>query len=248
MGQEGIIFYDIPSTLEPQAWSHNTWRVRTSSYALNIKGIPYQTVWIEYPDIEALCKKIGAAPTNKEAPLYTLPVIQDTSTGAVISDGPLIVEYLDKQYPDTLTLFPPGTIALQAGFTAAHGSAISPVRQFVIPKVNSRLNPRSEEYFRRTRERAFGKKMEDITPVGEARVVEWAKYRDGLGKVDSWFKKSTGRFLMGESITFADVSVVSSLTWLKVIFGEDSPEWKDIASWHDGRWAGLVYAFEKYQH
>ncbi|KAJ8699426.1 hypothetical protein PTI98_002541 [Pleurotus ostreatus] len=69
----GIIFYDIPSSLEPQAWSHNTWRVR---YALNIKGIPYQTVWVEYPDIEAVCKKIGASPTGEEAPHYTLPVIK----------------------------------------------------------------------------------------------------------------------------------------------------------------------------
>lgn len=218
------------------------------SYALNIKRIPYQTVWVEYPDIEAVCKKIGAPPTSEEAPHYTLPVIQDTSTGAVVSDGPLIVGYLDEQYPDTPALFPPGTIALQAGFTAAHAHAISPVRQFVIPRVNSRLNPRSEEYFRRTREQDWGNKMEDITPVGEARVAEWGKYRDGLGKVDSWFKKSTGPFLTGESITFADVSVVSCLIWLKVIFGEDSPEWKDIASWHDGRWDGLVNAFAKYQH
>lgn len=205
-------------------------------------------MWIEYPDIEALYKKIGAAPTSNEAPYYTLPVIQDKSTGAVISDGPLIVEYLDKQYPDTPALFPPGTMALQAGFIAAHANAISPVRQFVIPRVNSRLNPRSKEYFRRTREQRFGKDMEDITPVGEARVVEWGKYRDGLGKVDSWFKKSAGPFLTGESITFADVSVVSCLIWLKVIFGEDSPEWKDIASWHNGRWDSLVTAFAKYQH
>ncbi|KAF4604181.1 hypothetical protein EYR40_001364 [Pleurotus pulmonarius] len=245
MAQANIVFYDIPSTLDPQAWSPNTLRVR---YALNIKGIPYETVWVEYPDIEDVCKKIGAAPTSKEGARYTLPVIQDKTTGVVISDGPLIVEYLDKQYPNTTKLFPTGTMALQAGFTSAHGSAITPIGQFSLPKTNAILNPRSEEYFRRTREQAAGKKIEEITPVGEAREVEWGKYREGLGKVDSWFKKSTGPFLMGESITFADITVVSWLVFPKVIFGEDSQEWQDIASWHDGRWAGLVDAFAKYQY
>ncbi|KAJ7192476.1 hypothetical protein B0H12DRAFT_1082684 [Mycena haematopus] len=33
-------------------------------YALNFKRIPYRTVWVEYPEIEARCKEIGAAPTR----------------------------------------------------------------------------------------------------------------------------------------------------------------------------------------
>lgn len=245
MVQANIVFYDIPSSLDPQAWSPNTWRVR---YALNIKGIPYETVWVEYPDIEDVCKEIGAAPTSPIAPHYTLPVIQDKSTGVVISDGSLIVEYLDKQYPGTTKLFPPRTIALQAGFTSVHGSAISPISHFSLPRTNAILNPRSEEYFRRTREQAAGKKIEEITPVGDARAVGWGKYREGLGKVDSWYQKSAGPFVMGESITFADITVVSWLVFLKIIFGEDSQEWKDIASWHNGRWAGLVNTFARYQY
>ncbi|KAF7441098.1 hypothetical protein PC9H_001447 [Pleurotus ostreatus] len=245
MAQAHIIFYDIISSLDPPAWSPNTWRVR---YALNIKGIPYETVWVEYPDIEDVCKEIGAAPTSTIAPHYTLPVIQDKSTGVVISDGPLIVEYLDKQYPDTTQLFPPGTIALQAGFTSAHGSAISPINHLSLRRTNAILNPRSQEYIRRTREQAAGKKIEEITPVGEARAVGWEKYRGGLGKVDSWYQKSEGPFVMGESITFADITVVSWLVFLKIIFGEDSQEWKDIAGWHNGRWERLVNTFAKYQY
>ncbi|KDQ33913.1 hypothetical protein PLEOSDRAFT_1061513 [Pleurotus ostreatus PC15] len=245
MAQPSIIFYDIPSSLDPQPWSPNTWRTR---YALNYKGLAYQTVWVEYPDIEEVCKKIGAAPTRTVAPLYTLPVIHDTSTGVILSDGPAIAEYLDKQYPDTPKLFPSGTVALQYGFIAAHADAITSLFVFALPKANSILNPRSEEYFRRTREQMFGKKMEELTPVGDARVAEWGKYRDGLGKIDGWIKKSGGPFVMGDTISFADVTIASFLVWLKIMFGEDSQEWKDIASWHDGRWDALIKAFAKYQH
>ncbi|KZP02399.1 hypothetical protein FIBSPDRAFT_808778, partial [Athelia psychrophila] len=65
-----ITLYDIPSRNSSKAWSPNLWKARL---ALNIKGLPYRTVWVEYPDIEQLCKKIGAAKTNSAAAPYTLP-------------------------------------------------------------------------------------------------------------------------------------------------------------------------------
>ncbi|KAJ7483558.1 hypothetical protein FB451DRAFT_1234964 [Mycena latifolia] len=75
-----IVFYDIPSTLPNKCWSPNTWKTR---YALNFKGIPYKTSWVEYPDIEPLSREVGAAPTRNKPdgrPHYTLPMIHDPST------------------------------------------------------------------------------------------------------------------------------------------------------------------------
>lgn len=60
-----VVFYDIPGNAHPQkAWSPNTQNTRYASrreqeglltdtlrYILNYKGIPYKTVWVEYPDI-----------------------------------------------------------------------------------------------------------------------------------------------------------------------------------------------------
>lgn len=87
---------------------------------MNIKGIPYKTVWLEYLEIEDTFKKAGIAPTGTRAgkPLYTCPGLVDPNTGAAIADSFTIAEYIEKTYPDPSkpTLFPPGTRTLQVYF------------------------------------------------------------------------------------------------------------------------------------
>jgi glutathione S-transferase len=87
-------------------------------FALNIKGVSYTTVFVEWPDIEAELKTAGVPPNGTRdtgAPLYTLPAIVDPNTGAKIADSQKIAEYLDKQYPaaGVPVFFPPGSRTLQ---------------------------------------------------------------------------------------------------------------------------------------
>ncbi|KAF9479948.1 hypothetical protein BDN70DRAFT_878247 [Pholiota conissans] len=242
-----IIFYDIPSSVKENAWSPNTWKVR---YALNFKGIPYKTEWIEYPDIEAFCKKLGIAHTSLKAdgrPHYTLPAIHDPRTGVYLSDSLLIAEYLEKTYPDAPSLFPHNTLGLQWPFNDLYGNNLAALWSFSLPASCFKLNPPSAAYFRETREATFGKTMEDLIPKGEEGVKEWAKYKEGLGKVDAWYAKTSGPFLMGDTVSWADFVVAAYIVWLRIIWGEDSKEWKDITSWHDGRWKGLIENLKKYE-
>jgi len=217
-----------------------------------LKGIPFKTEWVEFPDIEPLCRKLGIPPTCKRADgsdRFTLPAIHDPSTGVYISDSVLIAEYLEKTYPDTPQIFPHNTFALQAAFTAAFVNNLSALWNFIVPATYAILTPRSQEYYRRTREKSFGKSLEDIAPKGEAAVAEWAKFRDGLGKVDAWYAKNGGQgpFLLGETPSSGDIDVASCLNWLRVIWGDDSQEWKDISSWNNGRWAAIIEAMKKYE-
>jgi len=219
-------------------------------FTLNFKGIPYKTEWVEYPDIEPLCKKLGIPPTSKKADgrdHYTLPAIHNPSTGAYVSDSILIAEYLEKTYPGTPQVFPHNTLALQTTFGQAFGDNIGALRNFLVPAIYFKLNPQSQEYFRRTREESCGKAMEDITPKGEAAVEEWAQFRDGLGKVDAWYAKNGGQgpFLLGKAPSWGDIVVGSCLVWLRITLGEDSSKWKDISSWNNGRWAGIVDAMKE---
>ena len=52
---------------------------------------------------------------------------------------------------------------------------------------------------------------------------------------------------MGNTICFADFVLAVFLMWFKIIWGEDSVEWKDLESWDEGRWAALHRSMEKYE-
>jgi glutathione S-transferase len=138
---------------------------------------------------------------------------------------------------------------LQATFTESLRENLSFWYKFVVPKICFALKPRSEEYYRRTREKVFGRAIEDIAPKGEAADAEWEKFKDGLAKVDAWYAKNGGKgpFLMGEMASWGDIVVASYLITLRILWEEDSQQWKDISSWNDGRWARITEALKKYE-
>ncbi|KAF9263002.1 hypothetical protein L218DRAFT_987989 [Marasmius fiardii PR-910] len=249
MPQDNILeFYDIPSTLPGVAWSPNTWKTR---YCLNYKRIPYKTIWVEYPDIASTYKRLGAqaAFTKRDGtPYYTMPLIRDPSTGTTISDSARIAEYLDKTYPDTPSLFPPGTRGLQAAFRYEYEqNHLDNMDLFVLPKTASILNPRSYEFFKETRSKWLGGiSMEDVYPKGEKKLELWNKWKDEWGAVDSWMKP-TETFVMGDVITFVDFVIAGWVIWCRCLWGEDSEEWKEIASWHGGRWGKLLEQLSEYE-
>ena len=226
---------------------------QSSSYrvVLNYKGIPYRTEWVEFPDIEPLSKKLGIQPTDHKSdgtPLYTLPAIHDPSTGVYVADSTAIIEYLEKTYPNTPSVFPNETIGLQKAFEATFESHLDAVWSFVIPAINFKLNPASEEYFRRTRETSFGQKLDDVIPTGNARTEEWGKFEKGMDGIHAYLAMTDekGPYVLGDTISWGDLVLFSFVYWFKLIWGEDSKEWKDIASWNGGRWEALIDGLKKY--
>ncbi|KAK7058530.1 hypothetical protein VNI00_002166 [Paramarasmius palmivorus] len=241
-----IDFYDFPCKYEGVAWNVITWRTR---FTLNYKGLPYRTIWVEYPDVEATCKKLGVAPTSIKpdgSPFYTLPMIHDPNTGSTIAESFSIAEYLDKTYPDTPRVIPQGTRALQLAFVAALWSKVGQFHQFCTPKATWSLNERSEGYFRRTREEMCGLTMEDLYPKGDKAEEGWKKAEVDLAAVDRWLKEG-GEFVMGDEPCFADFALGGVLVGCKALFGEDSKEWKQITEWHNGRWGRYSKSLEKYE-
>ncbi|KAI0079504.1 hypothetical protein K474DRAFT_1639689 [Panus rudis PR-1116 ss-1] len=245
---EPIIFYDIPGKRGP--WSPNTWIVR---YVLNYKGVAYKTEWVEYPDIEALCKKIGAKPTDKKPDgrdHYTLPVIYDPSTKAAVENSIDIIRYLDKTYPNTPPLFPKGTHALQTAFYDAFASTVMlKLFRVVIAQSAQQMNEPSEKYFRATREPIFGK-LEDVAPPGEVGEQRWKEAEEAFGKLAEWLDANskageTGIFVTGETFTYADALIASRLVWARVVL--DAEKWARITSWQGGRWEKLLQAVQKYE-
>ncbi|KAK0457976.1 uncharacterized protein EV420DRAFT_404040 [Desarmillaria tabescens] len=241
-----ITLYDIPSKAADSPGTMTTWRTR---YCLNLKNLPYKTVYVEVPDIEALAKKIGAAPTGLQldgvSPRYTVPIIQDRSTGVVISNSPDIAAYLDKTYPSVgPVLIPAGTMALQLAFTDAVAEALEHLRVplFYVNMV-SKMNERTTACMR--------EKLSGIYTLeaskGEEREKMWAMTKRNLGKMDKWLEGSEGDFVMGKEPCFAD-TVIGAFLWLiRSVVGRESEEWNDIATWNNGRWGKYLDSFKPFE-
>ncbi|KAK0203368.1 hypothetical protein DFS33DRAFT_1383626 [Desarmillaria ectypa] len=241
-----ITLYDLPSKAADSPGTMMTWRAR---YALNLKKLAYQTVYVELPDVEALAKKIGAAPTGTKAdgvsPFYTIPIIQDDSTGAVVSDSVAIAAYLDKTYPSSgPVLIPAGTMTLQLAFTDSVNNVFDHLKlPLFYSGVVVKMNDRTTAYVRKS----FAQISKLEPPEGDEREKLWAITKENLGKMNKWFEGSEGDFVMGSEPCFADTAICGFLWFTRRMVGEDNEEWKDIASWNEGRWGKYLERFRSYE-
>ncbi|PFH52512.1 hypothetical protein AMATHDRAFT_2228 [Amanita thiersii Skay4041] len=243
-----IIFYDFPSKIVGGPYNPNTWKVR---YTLNYKRIPYKTEWVEYTEIESKCKEIGIPPsgTKKDGmPSYTLPSIWDTDAKVGVSESYRIAEYLDKTFPNSPKVIIPGTEALLNIFIQTWAQNLKALWQFTIPATLEVLDHApSYEYFRRTRSQMFGKDLKEVPPKpGVEREAALQELKAGLNVLDRWLVKSGGPFIMGDNPSFADFVVGGYMRWTRAVLGPDSKEWKEIASWNEGRWGQRVQRLDQY--
>ncbi|KAG9051556.1 hypothetical protein FS837_004066 [Tulasnella sp. UAMH 9824] len=251
-----LILYDIKSKLSGpgMGWSPNVWKTRqvsTEGFVLNYKQIPYKTVWVSYPDIEPTLKSLGFDPstvTRAGREWFTLPVISDPSPEpggepTLVVDSQVIAEYLDSKYPQK-PLLPEGTKALQAMFLKwTQTNLLVHLLQLVVPQVPAILDDPGAEYFTRTREQQFGKKLTDIC-VGEERATSLAALEKDLATLDGYISRNGGGdFLMGITPTYGDILLCSFFMWTKRVPTTRDPGSESvfdiIKGWHGGRWQRL---------
>ena len=199
---------------------------------------------MEFADIASVMQKLGAKPTGKRkdgAEIYTVPVIHDEKTGEYVSDSYAIAEYLDATYPDTPRLIPEGTSKEIAEFERQiNAKLVAPLVPLIMFPVHQNLSPRSQEFFRVTRERMFRKKLEEIAPAG-SRDGLFKKLEEGLGELGVVYDQKAGAdtpYFLGDTLSYADMILLSWLLWPKSILVPE--EWERIAGFQEGRWGKLV--------
>ncbi|KAG8978110.1 hypothetical protein FRC05_011226 [Tulasnella sp. 425] len=221
------------------------------TFVLNYKQIPYKTVWVSYPDIEPTLKSLGFGPSSvsrsgKE--WFTLPVISDPSPElggepTLVVDSQVIAEYLDSKYPQR-PLLPEGTKAFQAMFIKWTQTNFLPHSiQLVIPQVPAMLDDPGAEYFIRTREKMFGKRLTEMC-IGEERATSLAALEKELATLDGHISRNGGGdFLMGSTPSYADIILCSFFMWMKRVPTTRDPGFETvfdvIKGWHGGRWERL---------
>lgn len=200
-------------------------------------------------------KTIGAKPTGKNpngSDLYTVPVIVDPNhpengLPAIISDSDDIATYLDEKYPDLPLLFPAGTKALQTIYAQTFFEKVFvPPVMILLGEALPAFNPPSQKYFRETREKAFGKKMEEFSPRGPGREESLKKSREGLEGIAAALDASgvpETSWLTGEKPVQADLASAAALIAIKRVAGEHI--WEHIKGASGGRWERFLERVEK---
>ncbi|EGN96350.1 hypothetical protein SERLA73DRAFT_186065 [Serpula lacrymans var. lacrymans S7.3] len=124
-------------------------------------------------------------------------------------------------------------------------NTIGPVFPELTVAVASKLYyPRSEEYYKKQAEIRLDAKWEDISSAGAKREEGWKNMKAAFGVIDGWYSKSGGKWIMGDTFSYADILVASWMKCFSVAFDKD--QWEEMRSWNGGRWGGIVEEIDRY--
>ncbi|KAL8678370.1 MAG: hypothetical protein Q9186_005264 [Xanthomendoza sp. 1 TL-2023] len=215
-----ITLFDLASKPPSKSWSPNPWKVRL---LLNYKSIPYQTHFLEWPNITPHLSSLSIPPNTptdaNPTPLpYTVPTIRLPADkgGAYIMDSKLIAAELENLYPN-----PPLVLntaeeqileALAPKFMQIMGATLA-------PKVAGNiLGEESKGYLIAQREKASGLKFAE---KGEEEEEEEKAWEDvvplvrEMGQVLRSKKDEEGPFILGKEVSFADFVLVGWMVFLR---------------------------------
>ncbi|MDZ7851188.1 MAG: glutathione S-transferase family protein [Halomonas sp.] len=195
------VLYDLCGIDEGLRFSPYCWRVR---YALAHKGLEVETRPWRFTEKQAL----AFADHDK------VPVLVDGDN--VVTDSYEILRYLDSTYPEAPLL--------GEGFAEARGHffkhyterALAPamMRTIIMDLLNA-IHPDDRAYFRETREKRFGRALEEFHSPAK-----------GLAQLDAALEPLRGQlkdadFLDGKSPAGADYLVFGSFMWARCVSSAD---------------------------
>jgi glutathione S-transferase len=190
-----IQLYDLAGADPELRFSPYCWRIKL---AFAHKQLAYETIPWHFTETE----KLAFCGHTK------VPVIVDGDR--TIGDSWAIAGYLEERYPDRPSLF--GGVAGQAHarfVNAWADSILQPgLARLVVLDILQVLRPEDQAYFRHSRERAFGTKLEDVVRGREQKVEEFRKL---LAPVRMVLRGQP--WLGGEAPDYADYAVLGSFMW-----------------------------------
>jgi glutathione S-transferase len=193
-----ILFYDLVGQDEARPYSPHCWKTRM---ALAHKGLDFRAVPVRFLDV----------PTVEGGVSKTVPVIRDGDK--VIADSFAIALYLEAAYPDRPTLFGGDGGEAMARFverwsqTQLHpflGSA-------ALWEIFERQDDANQVYFRESREKRYGKTLEQVTAERDTHLEGFRGKLEPLRDMLSWQP-----FIGGAAPLYPDYIVFGALQWVRV--------------------------------
>ncbi|MDQ7912049.1 glutathione S-transferase family protein [Pseudomonas sp. 102515] len=206
--------YELTGADDSCRFSPYCWRIRL---ALAHKGLPVETVAWRFHEKEA----IAFSGQGK------VPVLVDGEQW--VSDSWAIAEYLDRQYPELPSLLGDASLTAVTRFVNQWvADSVHPaLARLILPDVHAVLEDADQDYFKRTREAAFGVSLDTLAAQRETSLERFGEVLKPL--------RSTlvaQEYLAGAAPAYADHIVFGAFQWARIVstqtlLAQDDP----IAAW-----------------
>ena len=208
-----ILLYDLAGAGDCR-FSPHCWRVRM---ALAHKGLSYQTRATRFTEIANICDG-----TQK-----TVPVIEDN--GKIVSDSWAIANYLEDTYPQSASLFGGSGGRALTKFVQnwTIGTVQGGIINLILGDIHANLDFADKEYFRASREKRFGRTLEQVQAGREERLPQ---FRESLQPLRVLLAAQP--WIGGDVPLYADYLVFGAFQWARMVspftlLAEDDP----ITAW-----------------
>ena len=206
--------YDLAAADPRLRFSPYCWRSRM---ALAHKGLGVETIPWRFTDKDAIAFSGQGR----------VPVLVDGDT--VVADSWEIAAYLDKAYPDRPALFGSDDARGAALFVKrwTEGQLHPALVRLIVADIVKILDPKDAGYFRESREKALGARLEDYVA---ARADNLQRLHEVLAPLRFTVKDIP--FLGGERPAYADYIVFGALQWARCSSPQDLLQDDDpVAAW-----------------
>ena len=160
-----------------------------------------------------------------------VPVLVNKKDDEFISDSWEIALYLERKFPDHTSLFGgAGTIALTRFVNRwADVSLLTAIIPFILYDIYQALDPNDQPYFRASREKRFGKSLEEFAGESSTRLDN---LRNVLTPLRQMLRDQP--FIAGDQPAYADYCVFGMFMWARCISNVELLEPKDpVFAWRE---------------
>ncbi|TKA65339.1 hypothetical protein B0A55_09439 [Friedmanniomyces simplex] len=196
-----VILYDLANK-KNASWSPNPWKTRV---VLNFKKIPYETEWVEYPDLAPKFKALGIPPNPPGSFAdFSSPTVRLTD-GNYVMDSMPIAEKLEAAYPEPSMHLDNGLWKQAAEI--CDGLVVSAGPDFMVAVVDDILQEPSKTWFAEDRHKRFGMSLQELQEKmgGETgRPATQAGCEKLKGLLTS-HKEDEGPFILGSKPSYGDL-------------------------------------------
>jgi glutathione S-transferase len=194
-----IVLYELVGKDPARPFSPHCWK---AAMALAHKQLDFDRVPVPFtgvPEVEGSISR-------------TVPVIRDGDR--VIADSFDIAVYLDETYPDRPSLFGGAGGQAMARFIErwSQGTIHGYLGAAALVDIHDSLAPVDQAYFRESREKRFGRRLEDVPAAREAGLEA---FRASLAPLRSMLDYQP--YIGGTSPLFADYIVFGAFQWVRVV-------------------------------